>query len=54
LFAAWLWSSACWFENATRRKVLGASYNDLTSANQLDEPSGNAALNGVRVWVEAV
>lgn len=35
-------------------KVLGASYNDLTSANQLDEPSGNAALNGVRVWVEAV
>ena len=34
--------------------VLGASYNDLTSANELDGPSGNAALNGVRVWVEAL
>ncbi len=34
-------------------KVLGASYNDLTGARLLDGPSGNAALNGVRVWVEA-
>jgi anaerobic selenocysteine-containing dehydrogenase len=33
-------------------KVLGASYNDLTSVAFLDGPSGNAALNGVRVWVE--
>jgi len=35
-------------------KVLGSSYNDLTGAGLLDGPSGNAALNGVRVWVEAV
>ena len=35
-------------------KVLGSSYNDLTAAGLLDGPSGNAALNGVRVWVEAV
>jgi anaerobic selenocysteine-containing dehydrogenase len=35
-------------------KVLGASYNDLTSLSELDGPSGNAALNGVRVWVEAI
>jgi len=35
-------------------KVLGASYNDLTSLNALDGPSGNAALNGLRVWVEAL
>ena len=35
-------------------KIRGASYNDLTSATELDGPSGNAALNGVRVWVEAV
>ena len=35
-------------------KVLGASYNDLTSLSELDGPSGNAALNGLRVWVEAL
>ena len=35
-------------------KIRGASYNDLTSAAELDGPSGNAALNGVRVWVEVV
>jgi anaerobic selenocysteine-containing dehydrogenase len=35
-------------------KIHGASYNDLTSLSELDGPSGNAALNGVRVWVEAV
>ena len=35
-------------------KVLGESYNDLTGVGLLDGPSGNAALNGVRVWVEAV
>jgi anaerobic selenocysteine-containing dehydrogenase len=34
-------------------KIHGASYNDLTSTGELDGPSGNAALNGVRVWVEA-
>ncbi len=34
-------------------KIRGASYNDLTSLNALDGLSGNAALNGVRVWVEA-
>lgn len=33
-------------------KIHGASYNDLTSISALDGPSGNAALNGVRVWVE--
>ncbi len=35
-------------------KVLGSSYNDLTGVGLLDGPSGNAALNGVRVWVEAI
>jgi anaerobic selenocysteine-containing dehydrogenase len=35
-------------------KILGASYNDLTSNIELDGPSGNAALNGVHVWVEAL
>jgi anaerobic selenocysteine-containing dehydrogenase len=35
-------------------KILGASYNDLTSNIELDGPSGNAALNGLHVWVEAV
>ncbi|HWR96289.1 MAG TPA: molybdopterin dinucleotide binding domain-containing protein, partial [Arenimonas sp.] len=34
--------------------VAGASYNDLTASDELDGPSGNAALNGVRVWVEAL
>jgi anaerobic selenocysteine-containing dehydrogenase len=36
------------------KKIAGSSYNDLTSSTSLDGPSGNAALNGVRVWVEAV
>ncbi len=35
-------------------RVAGASYNDLTDATSLDAPSGNAALNGTPVWVEAV
>lgn len=35
-------------------KVIGESYNDLTGVGLLDGPSGNAALNGVRVWVEAI
>jgi len=35
-------------------KIMGESYNDLTGVGLLDGPSGNAALNGVRVWVEAV
>jgi len=35
-------------------QVIGSSYNDLTGVGRLDGPSGNAALNGVRVWVEAV
>jgi anaerobic selenocysteine-containing dehydrogenase len=35
-------------------KIHGASYNDLTSRHALDSLSGNAALNGVRVWVEAL
>lgn len=35
-------------------KIRGASYNDLTSLNALDGPSGNAALNGIPVWVEAI
>jgi len=32
--------------------LTGPSYNDLTDASALDGPSGNAALNGVEVWVE--
>jgi len=31
----------------------GVSYNDLSDPAELDVPSGNAALNGLRVWVEA-
>ncbi|MBF6622349.1 MAG: molybdopterin oxidoreductase family protein [Pseudomonas stutzeri] len=38
-------------EIATR--LPGASANDLTDERQLDALSGNAALNGVPVWVEA-
>jgi anaerobic selenocysteine-containing dehydrogenase len=34
-------------------RVEGASYNDLTDAHELDLPSGNAALNGLRVRVSA-
>ena len=33
--------------------VPGASYNDLSDPNAIDLPSGNAALNGLAVWVEA-
>lgn len=32
----------------------GASYNDLSDPLDLDVPSGNAALNGTPVWVEAL
>jgi anaerobic selenocysteine-containing dehydrogenase len=31
----------------------GASYNDLSDPLALDVPSGNAALNGLPVWIEA-
>ena len=34
--------------------VAGASYNDLTDPLALDAASGNAALNGLPVWVEAI
>ena len=38
----------------TRAATLpGASYNDLSDPLSLDVPSGNAALNGTVVWVEA-
>jgi anaerobic selenocysteine-containing dehydrogenase len=33
--------------------VDGASYNDLTDPLALDVPSGNAALNGLPVWIDA-
>jgi len=33
--------------------VSGASYNDLSDPLALDGASGNAALNGLPVWVEA-
>ena len=36
------------------RAVAGASYNDLTDAAVLDVPSGNAGLNALQVWVEAL
>jgi anaerobic selenocysteine-containing dehydrogenase len=32
--------------------VIGASYNDLTDPAALDGASGNAALNGLPVWIE--
>lgn len=34
------------------RAVAGASYNDLADPMALDVPSGNAALNGLAVWIE--
>jgi anaerobic selenocysteine-containing dehydrogenase len=34
--------------------VVGANYNLLSDALQLDGVSGNAALNGIEVWVDAV
>jgi anaerobic selenocysteine-containing dehydrogenase len=39
---------------ARANAVVGPSYNDLTDAQFLDGPSGNAALNGLPVRVEAV
>ncbi len=36
------------------RELPGESYNDLSDPLVLDGPSGNAALNGVPVWIEAV
>ena len=39
---------------ARAASVAGASYNDLTDVDTLDLPSGNAALNGTAVWVEAL
>jgi anaerobic selenocysteine-containing dehydrogenase len=41
-------------EQARAAQVTGASYNDLTDPESLDGPSGNAALNGVRVTVERI
>jgi len=38
---------------ARANAVVGPSYNDLTDAQFLDGPSGNAALNGLPVKVEA-
>lgn len=32
--------------------VAGISYNDLTDTELLDVPSGNAALNGIEIWLE--
>jgi anaerobic selenocysteine-containing dehydrogenase len=34
--------------------LAGASYNDLADPAALDLPSGNAALNGLAVWLEAI
>jgi anaerobic selenocysteine-containing dehydrogenase len=39
---------------ARANAVVGASYNDLTDTQFLDGPSGNAALNGLPVRVEAI
>ena len=38
---------------ARAQALAGESYNDLSDAALLDVPSGNAALSGVPVWVEA-
>jgi hypothetical protein len=39
----------------TRAAALpGASYNDLSDPTALDVASGNAALNGLEVWVDVV
>ncbi|KFN42863.1 molybdopterin-dependent oxidoreductase [Arenimonas oryziterrae] len=35
-------------------QLAGESYNDLSDPEALDGPSGNAALNGLPVWVEAL
>ena len=34
--------------------LSGESYNDLSDPLSLDAPSGNAALNGLQVWVETI
>jgi anaerobic selenocysteine-containing dehydrogenase len=39
---------------ARAQNVIGESYNDLSDAQLLDAPSGNAALSGVPVWVEPI
>jgi anaerobic selenocysteine-containing dehydrogenase len=39
---------------AQARRLAGASYNDLADPLAVDGPSGNAALNGVPVWIEAI
>jgi anaerobic selenocysteine-containing dehydrogenase len=36
------------------RELAGASYNDLSDPLVLDVPSGNAGLNALPVWVEAL
>ena len=44
----------CGLRISQAEKIAGASYNDLTGVDTLDGPSGNAALNGVRIWVETL
>jgi hypothetical protein len=39
---------------ARAQTLAGESYNDLSDASALDVPSGNAALNGLEIWVEEV
>lgn len=39
---------------ARAAQVEGANYNELTDPLALDQPSGNAALNGLPIWVEAL
>jgi anaerobic selenocysteine-containing dehydrogenase len=39
---------------ARAREVVGPSYNDLTDPRHLDDPSGNAALNGTPVTLERI
>ena len=39
---------------ARAQALPGESYNDLSDAAELDVPSGNAALNGFKIWVEGV
>ncbi len=38
---------------ARAQALGGESYNDLSDASCLDLPTGNAALNGLAVWVES-
>jgi anaerobic selenocysteine-containing dehydrogenase len=39
---------------ARAQALAGESYNDLSDPESLDEASGNAALNGLPVWIESV